>query len=188
MAYATLTDIQNRLGITLSTDEQTLVTDLLDFATELIDKYTGRTFTSVTTTEKFDGNDEETIIYLRHRPIISVTEVKLNGDTLTDDDDYYVYKTQGYIRFYNTTPDDEDPQNIEVTYTYGYSSVPSGIKYACIEMVVKAFDAYRASKQLSGAVRGSIGDFSIAFNPELMLTDEIKKMLDMYVQHHFVAV
>lgn len=79
-------------------------------------------------TEKYDGGVER--IFLRQRPVYSITSLTENGVSLTEFTHYYLYKPEGIIRrapvtqvgwpesrawprFYNL------PQTVEVTYVAG---------------------------------------------------------------------
>jgi len=68
-------------------------------------------------TEFFNGGVDK--IFTKHRPIQSVTSLKIDGTAQTEDIDFYVYKSEGMIKFASTV--DEGEKIIEVTYTYGFT-------------------------------------------------------------------
>jgi len=83
-------------------------------------------------------------IKLNHCPIISITSLHINsaGENATDSwtllteqtgssGDFILYKTEGLVKFVNTTPR-FGKRSIKVTYNYGKSIVPKIVERLCI--------------------------------------------------------
>jgi hypothetical protein len=180
MAYAIYQDLQDRLGFTLEPDEQNLVTQLIREAESFIDFYTGKNFNeNDAETDVFDGAEDITQWTVRYKPLISVTSIVFNGNTLTVDTDYAVYLESSTIRF-NTTLDSYDRQNVTITYKWGRTDVPPAIRNICLEMVSKSFICYQDMKNLKGADKITIGDITTSLTKEVMLTPKIERMLDRF--------
>ena len=180
MAYAIYQDLQDRIGFVLTPDEQTLVTNLISEAESLIDFYIGKNFNeNEAETDVFDGAEEITQWTLRQKPLVSVTSVVFNDNTLVVDTDYAVYTDSSTIKFIRTL-DAYKKKNVVITYVWGYANVPHAIRNICLEMVSKSFISYQAMKNLKGADKITIGDITTSFTKEVMLTPKIERMLDRF--------
>lgn len=180
MVYATNSDLQERVGFTLSDDEASLVTSLIAEAVGLIDDFTGKNFNDNSNEiEFFDGDKSINQYTVRFKPLTAVNSVKLNDNLLTVNEDYKVYLKLSTIKFKRPLNDD-DLQNVEIDYDWGYNTVPPAIKNICLEMVQKSFSQYIAFKNLKGADKILIGDISTEFTKQVMLTPDIERMLSPY--------
>lgn len=129
----TRVNVKRLLGVPSAvTMHDGLIDTLLEVADEQIIAYTGMAaLTQTTVTEKYniDGS-AETQFTLRNFPISAVAAVKSAGQTLSTDS-WYFEPRSGLLalsdasRFFAS-----GRQNVEVTYTYGYSSVPADLTYA----------------------------------------------------------
>lgn len=103
------------------------------------------------TSAKYDGSGTPSI-YLDHFPVVSVTTLKENGVTLTENTDFVVGKLGRIVRISSSVSDGyteadwaEGNQNIEVTYKAGYyletdpadgaEEMPDDLQMACIKQV-----------------------------------------------------
>jgi hypothetical protein len=127
-----------------------LLEDCVNRASRDIDRYTGRIFyTKSIASELFDSyawSDNELCIdqhssnrkILFPSPIISVTSVIEDNITLTDGDDYYIYKKQGYIEksgeWTTNRKSSSNNTGIVITASFGYASTPPEIENICIEL------------------------------------------------------
>ena len=177
---ATVKDVVDRLGATLNNAEKNLVQSLIERAEAIIEQFTGRDFSSHEKTAKIDGNKELEFWYVPDKPLISVTSIISDGDTLVEDTDFWVYPDKGYIRFVKGILNDADPRNVVITYKWGYSTIPKGIIHICTEMAINGFNNYRADKMLEGAVSGSFADFNIRFEKKALLSEDLERELYYY--------
>jgi hypothetical protein len=78
-AYTDAQKIQNYLGTTLTSAQQTQAGVMSDAATQWVDRYLGRSWqaTSPVTDERHSIIGDR--VYLTHRPVVAVTSVKTRG-------------------------------------------------------------------------------------------------------------
>ena len=165
MALCTVSDVEQVLGVDLSTTDETTVTNLLIPTVEAaISNFLGYDpkYTA-TITEIFDGDKTEDL-FLSRSPIISVTSVTEDGTALTsgNDNDYVVYAKLGRLRKVGKEKwSSAKIQNITVVYAAGYSDsegtaedVPKDMKYVCAraagKLIVSALSL--GSQQSTGSV------------------------------------
>jgi uncharacterized phiE125 gp8 family phage protein len=138
------------------TDDDTLITMLIQSARERAEQYCNRAFITQTLEVYYD--QIEKTFTLPRAPIQSVGTVKLiylsETSTLTQNADYYVMGNQDQwititATTYNLPPgfspgDDISRYHLDVTYTAGYGSsyanVPMGIQEAIMKMVGAAYE------------------------------------------------
>lgn len=124
-ALTTRAKVKSYLGIT-DTSSDTFIDELITYATQLIKTYCGgRSFLSTAFVEVYDTFNGRTKIFLRQRPVITLTAVKYRGGTpstpvwtVYDADTYLLYASRGYIHFYGELP--EVKQGFQISYTAGY--------------------------------------------------------------------
>ena len=192
MAYTTSTAVATLLSTTFSSSTDptdTEVANIIARVQEYIDQYTGRIWTSATTTEYFDTWDEQrysnydvlyvpqrvqTTFFLSKRPVISINSLQENTGGLSSENwvsratgygnDAIFYGAPGYIDFFDSQPS-RGLKNIKVTYTYGVSTTPNDIKYACeLLSAVQVIDAIKRASDQEGLSAVSIGNVSYTFN------------------------
>lgn len=137
--YTTLVDVRQWLtGITPSqTTDDALLTSLIDRASEFIDTAVGRGILSADYTDILNGNGADSI-FVNNYPITAVSAVQV------DEYDYSpapLSKNVGYIfnahRVYlRGGKFNLGVQNVVISYTGGYLTVPDDIQQACVELVV----------------------------------------------------
>ena len=138
------------------TDDDTLITSLIQSARERAEQYCNRAFITQTLEAYYDKIEKN--FTLPRAPIQSVGAVKLiylnEVSTLTQNADYYVMGNQDQwititATTYNLPPgfspgDDLSRYHLDVTYTAGYgnsySNVPMGIQEAIMKMVSAAYE------------------------------------------------
>ena len=132
--YTSKTKVATYLGV----DADKIQDDWIEWATYYIDLYCNCIFREKTVTEKYDINKSgQSVLFIDHFPIVSVTEIKNDGDVM-DTDDYLIYNDEGIIKLaddfvgniYNVGAFVYGRQKVEVTYKYGRSSVPDEIEWA----------------------------------------------------------
>tara|TARA_B100000212_G_C27346999_1_gene521802 strand:- start:274 stop:960 length:687 start_codon:yes stop_codon:yes gene_type:complete len=165
MALCTVSDVEQVLGVDLSTTDEATVTNLLIPTVEAaISNFLGYDPKySASITEKFDGDRTEDL-FLSRSPVVSVTSVTEDGTTLTEGngDDYVLYANLGRLRKVGRERwSNAKLQNITVVYSAGYSDsegtaedVPKDMKYVCArasgKLIVSALSL--ASQQSTGSV------------------------------------
>lgn len=167
-------DVEAELQMTLSTLTTPTLAQVQTWITEVTDKIseeTGKKYASTTaTSEKHDG-DGTPFVLLDHYPVLTITSLVVDGITLTASTDYWIYdygagqlelKTPAIPRAEESTSGHE---NIVVTYTYGFSAVPSAVKELCVVLVaLKALSAAALKKTDLGALKSySDGDVTLNY-------------------------
>lgn len=167
-AYTTTALVANLLGV----DASEIDDDWIYWATQFIDTYTCRSWSSHISTEKFDI--EHTLISeikLEHYPILSIDYVKNDGIAL-DIDDYLVYEDIGMIKL----PDDtyissslfsagyftQGKQKVEIKYTWGATTVPYDIQLAATLLAAK-FGKVKFGPGASDITEKQIGDTRVRY-------------------------
>ena len=132
--YTSKTKVATYLGV----DADKIQDDWIEWATYYIDLYCNCIFREKTVTEKYDINKSgQSVLFLDHFPVVSVTEIKNDGEAM-DSDDYLIYEEEGIIKLaddfvgniYNVGAFVYGRQKVEVTYKYGRASVPDEIEWA----------------------------------------------------------
>lgn len=205
-AYATLADLRTHPGIPASGSDA-LLQACLDAAAAAIDyhctglehsdeyfKVGGHTVTA----EKHSGRRTRQI-RLRRRPVLTITSVEVDGSVF----DSTLYELSedgggGWLETVDWTDTDgynpriwrgdssekfvwpEGTNNIEVTYTYGYSAIPDKVKKACAMLAKQIYDTEirnGVSAESNGPVSKSYTSFAGFSIPNL-----VASLLAPYVQ------
>jgi len=184
-ALTTVSTVEGELGLSSGTDTATLERYINTFS-DLFESYTGRPWhRDDEYTEKIKSTGDTRLLVSR-RPVRSITEIKVKGDTV-DSGDYEIEDDDaGFIRL-----DDEAWEStavatrrikrhrkyhefrVEVTYDGGYVTpqqvddgtftdrdLPADIEHAVITSVA---NAYQRQGQPSNIKSESIGDASVSF-------------------------
>lgn len=153
MSYTTALKVSQFAGGGVK--ESDIRSDWLAWADALIDDWVGHNYVATTTytDEVYDGNGTETLV-LRHRPVASVSSVKVSDTALTAST-YKVYdwgikmdnsyNTSTLLPYQMLEADymgskiifPTGTQNIEVTYVAGSASVPVRVQLAATMIVSK---------------------------------------------------
>lgn len=177
MAFAAHTDLATRLGLTLTSAEQTRATALIVLAQGLIQDETGQAIEEVASDTLTRPGVWSDRLRLPERPVTAVASVTLDGVALVEDDDWYLdgdelVRTSGLNTadtFVTSGGSWGGPEaEVVVVYTHGYSTIPLTVKTVCLEMVVRVWVN-------PGAVRQEgIGIEQTSYAPEngLLLTDK----------------
>ena len=194
-----------------STNQDTLLGELVEQVSEDIQNYCDRTFTRGTDTLEYPIGGGK-YLSLKRFPIVSIAHIRYNIDSdfsdSTDDissDDYKFsasLKDEGLVflkrsklrvqlsnRTYNTNyvwPD--DPDSLQVKYTGGYGNtagvlnVPDDLKKACVIQVAYLFD-----RRKSLGVRTVSGqEGSLNYEGEYKFLPNVLAMLDKYKRYTIV--
>ena len=196
------------LGIT-STSYDTLLTTLINSATEFVERYCDRRFKQTTyTNEVYDGTGTDEML-LKNYPVTTFTSLQerdnienINSWTSLDSEDYFVKLNQGIIIYVgaidiNWQPYDYSqkgvfskyPQHYRTTYIAGYNfdakngtSFLEDINMGDLEYAVWKLIAtfYNNRKGSNNIQSESIGEYSVTFRKEVAMDEEIKQILEQY--------
>lgn len=167
-ALASSTDLEARLGRTLTAEEAARADALLADASALVRSYTGQDFT-VTVDDEVVLRGQNGLITLPQRPVTGVSSVvAVGGDGLPDvplvD---WIWDGLDTVRvgegsFVINLPaiwwdDDGYPGTYRVTYSHGYGQVPADVVAVVCGMVLRTLTA----PTMAGGVRSeTIGSYS----------------------------
>ena len=164
MAALTTTDkVRAYLGLNTTEADEKLA-QLVTSSSAWVESQVGRSIVvpAAAGTEVYDG-DGGTVLVLRRWPVASVASVSVNGEavtaraTVTDSGyvlDGSVLRLVGSVFYCGT-------QNVSVTYTAGYATVPADLEQAVIE---HAAMKYRGADR-QGMASASGGGESVSYDP-----------------------
>ena len=188
MAFSTATDVETFALIDFHSDLEThLTNNIIPLIDDAIREYVGYDVDYATHTETFSGNQTKEL-FLEQRPVIAVTSVVEDGNTLTfgNQKDFLWYKN-GRIRRIGSRWSFAYPDNITVTYTAGYDTgggygltLPNAFKYVSARASARLLESQlvlssqqeageivaQTSSQVSNftaADSESLGDYSISY-------------------------
>jgi len=200
VALTTLAKIKILLSISGSGEDDRL-NEVVDASDDIISRWCDRDFDSTAYTEYYDGTGTAVLV-LRQYPIIgNPSEVNVDGNrdfaattALTVSDDYIVETNgaEGILRLvsapFQGTLEPVWPrgiQNIKVTYTAGYATLPAGLVHIATQY--SAF-LYR-NRATFGPMATSMGGVSIrwdSINPNStvdLIPDAFKAQLETWRRH-----
>jgi hypothetical protein len=190
-ALITAVELETILQTTIASD---LKNTLINIASDFITRYFDNKFLPLTTytDEAYDGNGTR-IMYLKNKPVVSVTAVKVwdtydnsVSDTLVEHDDYIVDLTEGYI--YKRGYWARGVKNYRITYQAGYTSeasIPYDLKYACMLLANLIY----TQRGKSGINSETMGKYSISYKDNsqtiygMSIPSEILGVLNLYKRY-----
>ncbi len=185
-AFTDLDEVKDYIGITGSTHD-TLLTALINAATDFIESYIGRRITEQAITEELHDGDGSDSILLKQYPIDSGETITLEqaSNPNVNDSNFSTLSSSLYFVDYNTgiiTTNftlQQGIRNYRVSYTSGYADadVPFDIKWAAWELVSNMFNTRKAA----GTTSQTLGDLSASFTREIDNDPKIKSILVKYV-------
>lgn len=188
-ALVELNECKIALQIALGTTTyDSILIHMINDATAAIEKHCQRRFASTSYTDRLDGTDRK-LLYLCNKPIISVSSVTIDGTAITaasdydDDSQYWIEPKFNGVKcigaIYRADKWDAGSQNVVVSYTAGYASIPDDIRRACNMLIKEWYNIYQNEEGLKSE---SIGRYSYTF---AMLSKEIVEhiytLLENYV-------
>lgn len=163
----TIADLEYFLQVTISNIEA--AEEAIVEATAAVRNYTRQTISRV-------ANDALTLtiepyrslILLPELPVISVASVVEDGTTLAIGDDYrwtdYGRLTRRGSSYWNS-----NWQEVVVTYTHGYATIPDDVKAVCARSAARRYQAglrAAASSGVAGVQAETIPDYAVTYSPE----------------------
>lgn len=135
-----------------ATQSNSLIEAAINDASSRISRYCSRAFSSASQTETIPGTGSR-YLYLKRYPVTAVASVEIDGVAVTDfsiagDDSDCLYRANGWpvnVEAWADLTGDPDPDrtipSIVVTYTGGYTTIPSDLKKVCIDECLLAMSA-----------------------------------------------
>lgn len=189
------------LGFNTDGDYETfLEADIIPIATKIIEDYCGVPSGffdagGVTIADEYYDSDGSGHLWLKYRPILSVTAVAYNEKGLTEapswvslaegpgvNKHYLVYAERGLIFIYDKVPP-EGKKNIKITYKAGYSSTPVSVaeiaKQLSANMLRGMLKRKITPQEISQLVIQG-GDVGAIFAEDLKLSREMMRIVAVY--------
>lgn len=184
MSFATISDVEARLGRTLTSDEQTQMTALLADATGYLQSVIGQKVEGATTTIKERAPWGNLRVVLPEMPVRSVDTVELDGVELTavTEWEWDGERTITILGGYTTTT--LRYAVLEVTYTHGTTAIPADLAQITCALALQAFQQLKRTGSLDhGAIQSErIDDYSISYQvgshaPGMSVPDHVASRL-----------
>lgn len=122
---------------TVDAGNTAFVEELINQASDLAEQIARRKLASQTITEVYDGNGGYRLV-LKQWPITGMTGIYIDADRVfgatTEITDYYLEADAGIVHY--DSGFGRVPQSVKVIYVAGYSTVPSDLKEAVVELVL----------------------------------------------------
>ncbi|HUW11797.1 MAG TPA: hypothetical protein VM537_18875 [Anaerolineae bacterium] len=167
MAFCTVSDIESFLQIAVPAAKVASAQRACDEATAIIQGYCHQALEPVEDDEITVDCYGGTRIFLRELPVVEVSEVVEDGETLDEDDDYKLGEHGILHRIGGYWP--RGIQIVTVTYTHGWDPIPDDLVAIATRMGARAYQAGLKVEELGG-IPGvsamSLGDYSISFGGE----------------------
>lgn len=171
------------LGLESEAALASLVEDLIEQASDIVDQYCGRDFAlHEDVAERYDGSGRLRLP-LRGWPIISVTSVAVGGTALTEGLEYETVPDPGILERIDGLVWPAGLRNVSVVYSHGYVSPPGAIVSIVEDLVVGALTHAARNVATKGASSMSMDGYSVAYSELsrlMVLTPEQMQILDRY--------
>lgn len=172
-ALVTLEEVREYFGWTsTNTDNDNFIESLINYTSDLFENYCEvDNFKSTSVTEYYDGEGEK-YLFLNNIPIVSITSIYddvnwvWGEDTIVASTDYRIVNKNYIVGLNEFT---EGDQNIKVSYTYGYATIPGDLKMVCIEEVIRKFK----NRDNPGVINKTMVDGSISKDNKYLLESTV---------------
>jgi hypothetical protein len=172
----TLENFKAWIGLDNNPKDDAVLSRLITACSMFIQSWCNRVFASANYTDTISG-EHTNVVFLQNVPITAVSSVMINGNAVpaasTVNGVGYVFGSNqvmvnGYRfpRGYN---------NITISYTAGYATIPFDIEQACIELCALRYRERDRIGQVSKSLAGEV----VAFSQKDM-SDDIKTLLQQY--------
>lgn len=187
--YCTQDDIEKYLDTTFDSNPDPSVSLIISHVSALIDAYCNRDFTlHENVVEYYDGKGKgHNVIMLKNYPVTAVSEVVEDGTTLTENTHYVWFRDGRLVKVSNGYVDPNKwywkakVKAVKVTYSYGYSTVPTEIKTICIQLCVEWLKKYPLKHAEAGIASSiSLNGVNISYETPETLPEWAKTRLNKY--------
>jgi len=137
------------------------IATLINLLSGRIEDWCGRKFKSAAydtpdINAVYDGEDiASEHLQLRQYPIITLTSLTIDGEVI-DSDEYLIYKEEGRIYYQDGwgsgTGNFGAKQNVVVSYTAGYATIPPGLENCCAMWAIMLLEGQMKDSKISFAV------------------------------------
>jgi uncharacterized protein (DUF1330 family) len=160
--YITKTELENYLLVDIDLSFEDQVEKWIETATNYVEKYTGRQFTTTEEERYFDGSGDSNLVI---DDCISIIKIE-NNVTENEVEDYKLYpaNTTPKTSIYNPYLWYKGAQNYTIEAEWGYSeSVPEDIKFATTVITAGIING----QLKEGAIQSEkIGDYNVSYKDD----------------------
>jgi len=159
-ALTTLDNLKEVLGI-VSDDDDSLLTNIINRSTDIIESYCDRRFKETTyADEEYDGLGTS-FLNLKNYPITALTAYDRNMGNVGDTDwdslqDEFIKHLENEGQIYYQAGFVKGVKNYRFSYTAGYATIPSDLEEACLELCSYIFN----DKKNKGMQSESLAEYS----------------------------
>ncbi len=152
-----------------------------------VEEYCNTKFRPTTDNYKLDLCDS---FYLRHRPVLEVTSLKLNKIPLIEDEEFFTYPDVAKVVVTINKNDVKTFRKaLEIEYKYGYEKVPATVKQVIIDLI-KLDETAKNYQAVGLQSENWAGDYSYTANTSKDFTPtnlrkDILSRLDDFVEEEY---
>lgn len=158
---------------------------MINRASDYIERETERTLKSTSHTDYYSTNDER-FLFLKNFPVTVLTSVGYYNhsdaaisDALTEDDEYVADYEKGELRSKSLW--NKGYRYVQVVYTAGYTTIPDDLELACLGLI----DYYLNKAGKQGVESEKMGSYAIKFGSVKSIPDEVSAILFKYKRFCF---
>ncbi len=179
----TKADIAAYYNLTLTAPQETLLDDyILPAIQTFIEKYCNRVFDTASFIESFEGGVSS--FFVKNPPIISVTSVKEDTETLPADD-YRVFNT--YVKLYSKPANHQTV--IEIDYEGGFATFPADLAQALIKWAYDEMKfAETGTTNVKDIKRFTAGSVTVEYESETSITKESESQMTLHLPDYVTAI
>lgn len=161
-SFVTLNEVKLWLSIdSANTNNDTLLTSLISSASSWVENWVNRTLSSATYSERYNGTGNYSMM-VKNYPITAISSMTVNGVAVSASDGIsvgYLFDNNTIIMIGNKIS--KGIQNVTVSYTAGYTTIPQDIKQVVIELVGYKFKEMTRIGLESKTISGEVTTFSL---------------------------
>jgi hypothetical protein len=169
--FCTIGDVAAFLQVSIAPDSESAARAITE-ASEAIRNYCHQQIDLIADDELTIDCNGGTKLFLPELPVVAVSSVVEDGDTLVEGTDYKLGQHGILHRLRGTWL--RGIQIITVTYTHGRATIPDDIKAICVRAAARAYQAGLGAAALngvSGVQAQSIGDYSVQYGAQTSGSD-----------------
>lgn len=181
-ALVSLAEAKTFLKISASS-EDSVIEDFINRASIWANDYTGRRLKSRSNSDVYDGDGSD-ILLLRDYPLVSITDLRIDDGSYsgappqTTSDDYTLNLPSGLIKLKNGVLFVKGFQNVDITYTAGYTTAPETVKEAVLLYVGHLYRRQYADQKF-GVQSETVGDRTTTYGSDDIIP-KAKSLLNPY--------
>ncbi len=181
-ALVSLAEAKTFLKISASS-EDSVIEDFINRASIWANDYTGRRLKSRSNSDTYDGDGSD-LLLLRDYPLVSITDLRIDDGSYsgappqTTSDDYTLNLPSGLIKLKNGVLFVKGFQNVDITYTAGYTTAPETVKEAVLLYVGHLYRRQYADQKF-GVQSETVGDRTTTYGSDDIIP-KAKSLLNPY--------